>query len=219
MKLRFGKLYVGGFYHVFNRGADRRIVFHDKQDVNRFLLLLDLLNSEKNLRSIQLFKRGDSDFKLEEARKTPLVKIYAYAIMRNHFHLVLEQVAESGVSRFMQKLGTAYSKYYNERYSHAGVIFQGKYKYVELASDMRILQAISYVNLNKIVHSDRSPTSINTTSQSAYLEQKTSSFSVQAQEGVKLFGDLHKYQVVSQEIVKEILKRRALQETDKYIDE
>lgn len=173
MTLRFGSLYVGGVYHVFNRGVDKRLVFLDSEDYTRFLELLEILNSTDNIVSVSNYKKGSTDKRQPtEEKNENLVNIIAYSLQNNHYHLLLEQNSEGGVSTFMHKLGTAYTKYFNYKYDRTGALFQGKYRYIETKSDVQVMRLVCYINANDQIHSDRSPTSISNSSRLVYMKKK-----------------------------------------------
>ena len=102
---------IGEWYHCYNRSIDGRNSFEDVRDYYRFLELLYLANDELPLRRDSLSKR-----KFEEMLKVPrgkkLVSIGAFCLMPNHFHLVLKEVVEGGITAFMRKIGTSYTLYF-----------------------------------------------------------------------------------------------------------
>ena len=121
----------GQVYHVYNRGADRREVFLNDHDRYRFISDLYCMNtSEHVLHSGYHFNRSlpwdGQNVKVRPSSK--LVDILAFVLMPNHYHLLLTQRCENGISLFMQKLGTAYTMYFNKLHHHSGVIFQGRFK-------------------------------------------------------------------------------------------
>ncbi|MFW0871424.1 MAG: transposase [Patescibacteria group bacterium] len=152
MSLRFGKQHIGGIYHVFNRGTDKRIIFTDKPDKDRFLLLMKLMNSKENIGSMRDFLEGNRLQKEEELESSPLVRIIAFSLQGNHYHLLLEQIEENGVQLFMHKLGMAYAKYFNSRQQRTGTLYQGRYKYVVAESQHSVMRLIAYINRNEEMH-------------------------------------------------------------------
>src|ERR1035437_7774815 len=117
---------TGEFYHVYNRGTDKRKIFMSKIDYSRFIALLYLCNNTDRLTSTFRNGRGlTSPF--EEERGETLVNICAHCLMPNHFHLILHEKAIGGVSRFMHKLTTAYTMYFNTLHDRDGSLFQGTF--------------------------------------------------------------------------------------------
>ena len=152
-KLKFEK---GKIYHVFNRGVEKREIFKDDNDRWRFLQGLFLFNDEKTTANLlwQMEKnRGRvtfgvlKEFFAEEKRnREPLVRIMADCLMPNHFHLLIEEIREGGISKFMHKLGTGYAEYFNNKYGRVGSLFQGRFKAVVVDDEMYLRYLLVYVN-------------------------------------------------------------------------
>ena len=156
MTLRFGNLYVDGIYHVFNRGVDKRQVFMDTADERHFLELLQAVNREESIGNLRDYKMTHDIASVDE----PLVEIIAFTLQGNHYHMLLRQIADDGLSRYMHKLSTGYTRYINQKYSRTGALFQGKYKYIETKHDAQIMRLICYINRNEEVHGHSSPTTV-----------------------------------------------------------
>jgi len=145
--MRNTPLVVGEFYHIYNRGADKRTVFQDEKDYQRFLKSLREFNAIKPIGSI-----FENSFRKSKKKTDPLVCVVAYCLNPNHYHLILKQVSENGIYKFMQKVGNGYTKYFNERHKRSGVLFQGGFKSVYIESDEQLFYLSSYVNYNYVVH-------------------------------------------------------------------
>lgn len=150
----------GEFYHVYNRGVDKRVVFEDLSDSRRFLRSMVAFNDEYPARSLFLHDRLHSNSgstatvpKTEEETRKPLVNIIAYCLNPNHFHLLLEQVSDGGVSEFMRRVSGGYTWYFNNKYGRTGSLFQGRFKSVHVESNEYLLHVSVYINLNARVHS------------------------------------------------------------------
>lgn len=145
MSIRKINFVPGEYYHIYNRGNSKQIIFRGKQDYERFLYLLYSVNMKERTilrllkKDIFLFNRGEN-----------LVSIGAYCLMPNHFHLILTQTGEGSVSKFMQKLTTAYSMYYNKKYKRTGSLFEGKFKSQHVNNDRYLKYLFSYIHLNPI---------------------------------------------------------------------
>ncbi len=143
-------LEIDGFYHIYNRGTEKRKVFLNKKDYHRFLALLYLANTSKPIHITQDFKNFDLKLILATPQDDQLTSIVAYCLMSNHFHLLLKEKTENGISKFIQKLSTAYTMYFNKKYERTGALFQGRFK-AQLAQDDQYLKyLISYIHLNPI---------------------------------------------------------------------
>lgn len=85
-------------------------------------------------------------------RSKQLVNFVAYCLNPNHYHFILEQVAENGISRFMHRLNGGYTWYFNKQYNRSGSLFQGRFKAKHIDSNEYLLHVCIYVNLNFKVH-------------------------------------------------------------------
>ena len=137
------------YYHVYNRGADRRKIFLDKGDHERFLTLLYLCNSGIPLHRSDLGVAMSKKI-FAHPKETTLVDIGAYCLMPNHFHLLLREQSEGGISAFMQKLSTAYAMYFNRRHERRGTLFEGRFKATHVARDEYLKYLFAYIHLNPI---------------------------------------------------------------------
>ena len=142
------------WYHCFNRGVDKRVVFNDEDDCERFMALLFVSNDEdSNTRLFDLERRRINLTKMIQygpVRGAPLVDIGAYALMSNHVHFVVRPLTDSGLARFMQKVFTGYTMYFNSKYERSGPLFSGKYKSKHLDTDEYFKHAVQYVLFNPI---------------------------------------------------------------------
>ncbi|MEK7193147.1 MAG: transposase [Patescibacteria group bacterium] len=135
------------FYHVYNRGTDKRLIFLDDDDRNYFQKLLYLSNSTKRI-ILRDLPSGASVYSIK--REDTFVDIGAYTLMPNHFHLLLYEKNEGGISTFMGKLGTAYAMYFNKKYKRTGGLFEGSFKAVHADEDGYLEYLFSYIHLNLI---------------------------------------------------------------------
>jgi len=144
-KVNFEK---GEFYHIYNRGVEKRIIFQNTSDYKRFLVLLYIANGDKPL---HMKDYGSLNF-IEEVfgkdRGRPLVAIGAYCLMPNHFHLLLTPLVDGGISKFMLKLQTGYSMYFNKKNDRVGALFQGVFKSQHINDDVYLRYIYVYVHLN-----------------------------------------------------------------------
>src|SRR3989338_5014391 len=142
----------GEFYHLYNRGVDRRIVFENESDKKRFVLLLYLCNGKipfrfdrlpewKGTTSLELIKAA-----LSENVDSPIVAIGAYCLMPNHFHLLVREMTENGTSKFMHRLSTAYTMYFNVGRKRSGALFQGRFKAEHAKNDRYLKYLFSYIH-------------------------------------------------------------------------
>ena len=144
-------LAVGEYYHLYNRGTEKRNIFLNKNDYERFIVHLYLCNSQKPARpSAMQGPTLQEVFKRIIASNEKIVSIGAYCLMPNHFHILVREREEGGISRFMQKLCTGYTMFFNKKYARTGVLFEGKYKSRHLNTDNYLKYVISYIHLNPV---------------------------------------------------------------------
>ena len=149
MSLRKTPLVSGEYYHLYNRGDSKQKIFYDAEDYQRFIILLYTCNSEKNFRMSLVKEMAEKDPYLWK-RGNQLVSIGAYCLMPNHFHLLITEKEDGGISKFMQKLSTAYVMYYNIKYEKTGGLFEGKFKSEHLDTDLYLKYIFSYIHLNPL---------------------------------------------------------------------
>jgi len=145
-KIKFSE---GEYYHVYNRGVEKRTIFLDTDDYRRFLLLLCLFNDGKSL-TVRDFRRNDNCRGSTSANQETLVDIGAYCLMPNHFHILIKEKKEGGLRDFVHKLTTGYTMYFNKKYERVGPLFQGTFKAEHANSDEYLKYLFSYIHLNPL---------------------------------------------------------------------
>lgn len=142
---------VGSFVHIIHRGTRGTPIVRDDEDKNRFLLMLTHFNDEyqpenwfRDIGSsgLSLFERPE-----EWPEQKKLVNIIVFCLLNNHFHLLLQEIKEGGISKFMQRLGTGMSYRYNLKYDEKGSIFQGSFRSRTVDDDNYLQQVIAYIQL------------------------------------------------------------------------
>jgi len=139
---------IGEFFHLYNRGVEKRTIYLDSNDYRRFIELLFLVNSSRALDFRAVHTEVLSVYEID--RDGPLVAIGAYCLMPNHFHILATPLVENGLSTFMSKLGTGYSMYFNKKYERTGALFQGKFKAEHANSDEYLKYLYAYIHLNPV---------------------------------------------------------------------
>ena len=148
----------GCYYHIYNRGTEKRDIFLNKDNHERFLGLIYICNNEEPVRLENISSKslesqqGSTLLKriLKCNRGKTLVEICAFCLMPNHFHFILREKEEGGISKFMQKIMTAYTMYFNKKHNRSGALFQGKFKATLANTDNYLKYLISYVHLNPV---------------------------------------------------------------------
>lgn len=142
---------IGEFYHTYNRGTDKRVTFIDHHDYSRFMALLYACNSTEPVNISEHLQKGLTFSEVFELEKSDtLVEIGAYCLMPNHFHLLLREKSEGGISKFMAKLSTGYSMYFNKKNIRTGSLFEGTFKAKHIRGDEYLKYLFAYIHLNPV---------------------------------------------------------------------
>lgn len=153
------KTYIkNAYYHIYNRGVEKRNIFLDQQDYSVFLSYIQTYLIPKDMKTLQaiLSSKISSNKEKDTAIKQLKLKNYSnsiellcYALMSNHFHLLVKQ-NEMAINFFMNSLGTRYVMYFNRKYKRTGVLFQDVYKAVLIESEDQLLHLSRYIHTNPI---------------------------------------------------------------------
>lgn len=146
------KIAPGEHYHIFNRAVNKQVIFHNVGDYYRFLFLILYFQSplvfQQLGRLVKNFVRSRALDIRDEVKKKRTVELIAFCIMPNHFHLIVKELEEGGIAIYMQRILTAYSKYYNTKYGKSGHVFQGPYRAVHIKDDRQLLHLSAYIHRN-----------------------------------------------------------------------
>lgn len=144
-----------GYYHIYNRGVEKRTIFEDEQDYKVFLGYLKehLSPSPKTEDLLKSFTLQGTTFQgIPHLPKNYFEKVnlLVYCLMPNHFHLLIKQVKKGSMESLMRSLATRYAMYFNKKYDRVGSLFQGIYKASMIDSDNYLLHLSRYIHLNPI---------------------------------------------------------------------
>ena len=114
-----------GIYHIMVRGINRESIFHDDEDRRHFLNLLI------------------------HSRLPDAFDLYAYCLMRNHFHLLIRERSDD-ISRTMKRINTRYVGWHNAKYDRIGPLFQDRFKSQNVEDDCYLLSVLRYIHLNPV---------------------------------------------------------------------
>lgn len=155
------KTYVGeGYYHLYNRGVEKRDIFLDEQDYAVFTSYLKTYLTPKNVDELHaIFSSKESNYKAKDKALKMLslknfsdeINLLAYCLMPNHFHLLIRQENYNGIDRLMRALATRYAVYFNSKYKRVGSLFQGVYKAVIIENERQLLHLSRYIHLNPFI--------------------------------------------------------------------
>ena len=148
--MRKQPLISGEYYHIYNRGVDKRDIFNDKNDLYRFIESIKEFNQIDRIVSLANLRKSNQ---IEsKPLSEPLVSIIAYCLNPNHFHFILKQSIDGGIAKFMQKLQGGYTYYFNVKNSRSGSLFQGTFKSQIIGNENYFNKILGYVNKNYQVH-------------------------------------------------------------------
>lgn len=138
-------------YHIYNRGVEKRDIFMRDKDYLRFIINLYEFNDLAPALNLGYhLNKTPIEVRLQYPRKKPLVAILAFCLMPNHYHLMVQQLIENGITMFMRKLGTGYTNYFNTIYQRVGPLFQGKFKSILLERESHLVHLPHYIHLNPL---------------------------------------------------------------------
>lgn len=144
-----------GYYHLYNRGVEKRRVFLDNQDYSVFLSYLKDYLLPKNIKDLsdQLtnpntsYKEKDKIIKLLRMNNfSEEISLVAYCLMPNHFHFLIKQKNAQSIDKFMNSFGTRYTMYFNSKYKRVGSLWQAVYKAVLVNNDSQLLHLTRYIH-------------------------------------------------------------------------
>ena len=145
------KIAPGEYYHIYNCGTDKRSITEDVKDIERFIQSLEFFNSKEPIISLREIIVDHSN-KKSVSVIDPLVEIICYCLNPNHYHFLLKEIHEGGISEFMKRLNGGYTWYFNNKHKRSGALFQGTFKSVHIKSNEQLLHVSAYINLNDKVH-------------------------------------------------------------------
>lgn len=135
-------------YHVFNRGVEKRSIFQDDEDYEKFIKYMRIYLSplDKIVSSFPYL-----DIKLQARNLNKDLDLVAYCLMPNHFHFLLFQKTKDAISRFMKQQINAYTKYFNEKYQRTGNLLEGRFKAAPIKGDDLLIHISRYIHLNPVI--------------------------------------------------------------------
>lgn len=138
----------GGYYHILNRGSEKKNIYIQNRDYIRFQ------------KSFYYYKFAGPKPKFSQFTKSNLfkpflnekiVEILCFCLMPNHFHLLIKQLKDGGISTFISQLSNSYTKYFNVKYNRVGPLLQGAFKAVRIETDEQLIHVSRYIHLNPVV--------------------------------------------------------------------
>jgi len=147
----------GEYYHVYNRGVDKRRIFNGLRDYQRLLLSMFLFCSEASFPNLARFHSFVQHSMLRSAVKEieqitqhepKLTTIVCFCFMPNHFHFLLKEEVAGGISKYMQRLGNSYTKYFNTKVERRGHLFGSSFHSIHVDRNEYLLYLSRYIHRN-----------------------------------------------------------------------
>jgi len=139
------------YYHLYSRGVEKRKIFLDTKDHERFMVLLYVMNQPDAFHFTNFLKNHKIEEIFDQPKKKSLISILSYALMPNHFHILVYENEEGGISKFMGRLLTAYSMYFNTKYERSGPLFTHPFRSQHISDESQYLWIFSYIHFNAII--------------------------------------------------------------------
>jgi len=147
------KIAINEHYHIYNRGNNKQNIFFEERDYIRFLFLIlhfqggdTVYNIGRHVSNYVRHRMFNIDF--GEVSKNKKVELLAFALMPNHFHFILKEKEQGGISKYLQRIQNSYTKYINTKNKKIGHLFQGPYQSVHIASNEQLLHLSAYIHRN-----------------------------------------------------------------------
>jgi len=176
MAIRKTILATGEVYHILNRSVQKLPIFQGKRECNFFLGAMEYYLQVEPPVKLSLYKTNKDKFNIKKDDNF-LVSVIAYCLMPNHFHLILKQLAEEGIKKYIQRSTNSFAHYYSKKYESSGHLFGGNFKAVHVGSDEQLWHLSRYLHLNPVSgYLVENPKDYLFSSYGIYLGEKKSNF-------------------------------------------
>ena len=138
------------YYHVLNRGVDKRQIVINDRDRLRFVTDLYVMNDRRQVFNLDYHTSNSIDVRRQYEDRKRLVTVHAWCLMGNHYHALISEHSKNGVAEFLKKLNMGYAKYFNLKHKRSGALFQGKTKRILIENDRQYLYILPYIHLNPL---------------------------------------------------------------------
>lgn len=136
-----------GYYHIYNRGVEKRVIFEEESDyrIFQYYIFVYLASPDKVRQNYPSLK-----FNLARNNLYSEVSLISYCLMPNHFHFLIKQITKDGITKFMRRMIDAYTRYFNQKYERVGSLLQGKFKASKIENDEYLLYLTAYIHQNPL---------------------------------------------------------------------
>jgi putative transposase len=147
---------TGEYYHIYNRGVAYQPIFRKAKDYERFVLSLHYYQFKNIPIRLSKYLQKPQEVRTELFKELvksndKIVDLIAFCLMPNHFHFLIKQDTEDGISKYMRLMTNSYARYFNTKYKRVGSLFQGMFKLVHVENDEQLLHLSRYIHLNPLV--------------------------------------------------------------------
>lgn len=188
------------FYHIYNRSTGATTIFSGNKTLNRALALIDFYRYPQRLKFskyLSLSKEARISYEKSFRKEKPLIEIYAFAIMPDHFHFLLKLSVDYPLQKFVANFQNSFAKFFNKRNDRYGSLFQGPFKSKYVQSENYLLHLSRYIHLNPVtsylIDIDKLKTYPGTSLPYYANPEKNSHNLVNTELLIKLAGSLQKY--------------------------
>ncbi len=136
-------------YHIYNRGVEKRQTYLDKRDNERFIQTMFYYQLKKPPTRFS-FKDRPQIISTNKGAEV-LVEVLAFCIMPTHYHLLVRQVEEKGISKMLSKINNSYTRFFNIKHNRVGPLFQGSFKAVRIEDQYQLQHVCRYIHLNPLI--------------------------------------------------------------------
>ncbi|MFY9493303.1 MAG: transposase [Minisyncoccia bacterium] len=145
-----------GHYHIYNRGVNKSPIFYNEDDYLRFLHGVYFFNDSNFTPEDFYHPQRYQGLALDAKQpRNEMVDILAWCLMPNHYHFILSQKTEKGISKFMHRLGTGYTMYLNRKYEGSGHVFQGTFRAKLIDNNEYFQHLTRYIHINPVSAHDK----------------------------------------------------------------
>ncbi|MBI2196617.1 transposase [Candidatus Daviesbacteria bacterium] len=141
-------LVSGEYYHIYNRGSEKRNIYTQPRDYTKFQKTFYYYQFSGPKPKFSQFKKSNL---FKPLLNEKLVEVICYCLMPNHFHFLARQLKDKGISIFISQLSNSYTKYFNVKYGRIGPLLQGAFKAVRIETDEQLVHVTRYIHLNPVV--------------------------------------------------------------------
>lgn len=187
---RITPLVNGEYYHIFNRGSEKRDIYSQPRDYTRFQKTFYYYKFCGPKPKFSQFTKANL---FKPLLNEKLVEILCFCLMPNHFHLLVKQLKEKGISIFLSQLSNSYTKYFNIKYGRIGPLLQGAFKAVRIEAEEQLIHVSRYIHINPVVSGIvKLPEEYTWSSYQEYIQQAP--FYCSIEEVLSFFKSPEKYQ-------------------------